>query len=103
MHYVFLVPVYDMHGHLIKPIQYRNQLEGAVIELHFKLRHWSIGGKDSEPNSDTYIADVTQIHVLVHPIVFRRCNPRVEFSHTVPMPPNTVPVPNPWLFFIKII
>ena len=56
-----------MHGHLIKLMQYRNQLEGAVVELHFELRHWSIGRKEGEPHSDTYIADVTQIRVLVPP------------------------------------
>jgi hypothetical protein len=48
-------------------MQYRNRLEGAVVELHFELRHWSIGRKEGEPNSDTYIADVTQIRVLVSP------------------------------------
>jgi hypothetical protein len=66
-HRVVPIPAYDMQGHLIAPIQYRSRLEGAVVELHFELSHWSIGGKETEPSSDTYVADVTQIRVLVPP------------------------------------
>jgi len=39
----------------------------VVVELHFKLSHWSIGRKETEPSSDTYAADVTQIWVLIPP------------------------------------
>ena len=54
-----------MQGHLIAPFQYCSHLEGAVVELHFELSHWSIGGKETEPSSDTYVADVTQIQILI--------------------------------------
>jgi hypothetical protein len=67
MHHVFPIPAYDLQGHLIPPIQYCNWLEGAVVELHFELNHWSIGGSDNDPNSDTYSADMMQIWVLVPP------------------------------------
>ena len=67
MHHVFPIPAYDLQGHLVPPIQYRNWLEGAVVELHFELNRWSIGGSDNGPNSDTYSADMMQIWVLVPP------------------------------------
>ena len=51
MHHVFPIPAYDLQGHLIPPIQYHNWLEGAVVELHFELNYWSIGGKGNDPNS----------------------------------------------------
>ena len=66
-HRVVPIPAYDMHGHLIAPHQYRLRLEGAVVEMHFELNHWSISGKDNEPNTDTYSADVSQIRVLIPP------------------------------------
>ena len=43
MHHVFLIPAYDFQSHLIPSIQYHNWFEGAMVELHFELNHWSIG------------------------------------------------------------
>ena len=56
-----------MHRNLITPLQYCSHLEGAVVEMDFELCHWSIGGKEGGPDSDTYTADVSQIWVLIPP------------------------------------
>ena len=61
MHHVFPIPAYDSQEHFIPHIQYRKWLEGTVVELHFELNHWSIGGRDNDPNPNTYSADMTQI------------------------------------------
>jgi hypothetical protein len=66
-HQINPIPAYDMHGHLIHPMFYRNRLLGAVVELHFELTHWSMKGKNDEPGCDTYTADVVAIRVLVPP------------------------------------
>ena len=67
MHHMVPIPAYDMQGHLIAFFQYCSCLAGAVVELHFELSHLSIGGKETEPSFDTYIADVAQIWVLIPP------------------------------------
>jgi hypothetical protein len=67
MHHVFPIPAYELQGHIIPHIQYCKWLEGAVVELHFELNHWSIGGSDNDPNSDTYSADMMPIWVLIPP------------------------------------
>jgi hypothetical protein len=66
-HSVNPVPAYNMHGHLIHPLSYRNRLAGAIVELHIELSHWSMKGRTGEPSCDTYAADIVAIHVLVPP------------------------------------
>ncbi|EMD38894.1 hypothetical protein CERSUDRAFT_92934 [Gelatoporia subvermispora B] len=73
-HTVIPIPVYDHCNRLVKPKQYRAVLQGATVEVHFTLRHWSIGytasrgGSDSGSGGlDVYSADVFAIHVIRPP------------------------------------
>ena len=64
-HSINPIPAYDMHGHLIHPLSYCNQLAGAIVEFHFELSHWSMKGQNGELSCDTYAADIVAIHILV--------------------------------------
>ena len=66
-HSVNPVPAYDMHGILIPPTLYRNRLSGATVELHFEVTHWAMKGRNGKASSDTYVADIVAIRVLVPP------------------------------------
>ena len=72
-HRVNYLEAYDMHGKLLWPSQYRKYLQGALVQIHFTLTHWSIGGKpakDGRPGrvaTDTYVADIFSMRVLVPP------------------------------------
>ncbi|KIO14778.1 hypothetical protein M404DRAFT_17638 [Pisolithus tinctorius Marx 270] len=65
-HQVIPIPAYDLEGKLIDPRFYRRYLEGAVVELHFNLSHWSIS-RQGIPGKDVYTADIVMMHVLVPP------------------------------------
>jgi hypothetical protein len=70
-HRVVPIPAYDMKGNLIDPRQYRRALEGATVELHFTLTHWSFPAKADQPASmgvDTYTGDIVMIRVISPPI-----------------------------------
>ncbi|KAI0054548.1 hypothetical protein BV25DRAFT_648934 [Artomyces pyxidatus] len=66
---VIPIPAYDMYGDLISPKLYRIRLEGALVEVHFNLTHWSIGGRrgSATPAADTYTADLVSMRVIVPP------------------------------------
>lgn len=61
------LPAYDMHGHLIEPNFYQRRLEGALVEVHFTLTHWSIGKKGTAGGTDIYTGDIEYIRVLAPP------------------------------------
>ncbi|KAG2095412.1 hypothetical protein BD769DRAFT_1678335 [Suillus cothurnatus] len=70
-HRVVPIPAYNMKGNLIDPRQYRRALEGATVELHFTLTHWSFPAKADQPASmgvDTYTGDIVMIRVISPPI-----------------------------------
>ncbi|KAF9241615.1 hypothetical protein BU15DRAFT_31872, partial [Melanogaster broomeanus] len=52
------LPAYDIHDQLIPPTSYRQQLQGALVEIHFDLSHSAFKGKD------TYTADIHSIRVI---------------------------------------
>ncbi|KAF9233413.1 hypothetical protein BU15DRAFT_80120 [Melanogaster broomeanus] len=52
---------YDVHDHLIPPTSYRQQLQGALVEVHFDLSHSAFKGKDR------YTADIHSICVITVP------------------------------------
>ncbi|KAF8061429.1 hypothetical protein FPV67DRAFT_1673075 [Lyophyllum atratum] len=62
-HCVNPLPAYDMNGRLLKPSAYRENLQGAVVICHLNLSHWFIKGD----LSDTYVANVVNLRVLVPP------------------------------------
>lgn len=66
-HRVLPIPAYNLHGDLILPSQYQTQLAGATVQIHFILRHWSIAAREGAPGSDTYVADVMSMRILVPP------------------------------------
>ncbi|KAG2132277.1 uncharacterized protein EDB93DRAFT_1255256 [Suillus bovinus] len=70
-HHVVPIPAYNMKGNLIDPHQYHHALEGATVELHFTLTHWSFSAKADQPVSmcvDTYTGDIVMICVISPPI-----------------------------------
>jgi len=66
-HRVLPLQAYSLHGDLIPPSQYQTQLKGATVQVHFILRHWSIAARYGAPGSDTYVADVISMRILVPP------------------------------------
>jgi len=65
-HRVIPIPAYDIEGNLIDLRFYRRHLEGAVVEAHFNLSHWSIS-RHGAPGKDVYTADIVMLRVLVPP------------------------------------
>ncbi|OCH93892.1 hypothetical protein OBBRIDRAFT_832212 [Obba rivulosa] len=68
-HSVIPIPIYGDDNKLVKPSQYRAVLEGATVEVHFSLRHWSIvkrksGNAEAPRGVDAFSADVYAIHVV---------------------------------------
>ncbi|EMD31578.1 hypothetical protein CERSUDRAFT_78031 [Gelatoporia subvermispora B] len=68
-HRVVPIPLYGLDNQLVKPCDYRRVLRGATVEVHFSLRHWSIGKRGKrdgeEPRGlDAFSADVFAIHVV---------------------------------------
>lgn len=63
------LPAYNVDGDLITPKDYDIALRGATVALSFTLTHYAIASResDSAPGSDTYVADVVKIRVLVPP------------------------------------
>ncbi|KAJ7839586.1 hypothetical protein B0H14DRAFT_2587922 [Mycena olivaceomarginata] len=64
-HRIIPLPVYDIHGNLIHPTQYRDTLKGAVVRVTVLLKHWNITMKDNVNRRDTYTADIKNLRVLV--------------------------------------
>ncbi|KAF9238408.1 hypothetical protein BU15DRAFT_75349 [Melanogaster broomeanus] len=52
---------YDMYDHLINVASYQQQLQGAMVEIHFYLFHYMFKG------TDTYTADIQSVHILKPP------------------------------------
>ncbi|KAG6370933.1 hypothetical protein JVT61DRAFT_10780 [Boletus reticuloceps] len=55
------IPAYDFQNNHIHPASYRNELRGALVEIHFTLSHFAF------KNKDTLIADIQTLHVLHTP------------------------------------
>jgi len=58
-------PAYDMHGDIIHPKMYRNRLQGALVEIHFNLKHWYIGKEGNAAN--VFAADIYIVRVISPP------------------------------------
>ncbi|KAJ3511696.1 hypothetical protein NLJ89_g3949 [Agrocybe chaxingu] len=68
-HRVNPIPAYDVHGTLLPPSTYRSALEGSVARIHFNLRHWAFPATSSSKASNTFVADITYMRVLIPPKV----------------------------------
>lgn len=63
------LPAYDVNGDLIMPKDYESALRGATVVLNFTLKHYGIAAREPATlSTDTYVADVFKIRVLVPPI-----------------------------------
>ena len=69
-HRVIPIPAYEVEGGLMYPQYYRRQLQGALVEIHFTLSHWSIAAKPDQrhENTDMYLVEVYSIRVLRPPL-----------------------------------
>jgi hypothetical protein len=69
-HHIIPIPAYEQEGMLMYPQHYRHQLQGAIVELHFMLMHWSIGAKPgkSQQRVDTYSAELFSMGVFKKPL-----------------------------------
>jgi hypothetical protein len=92
-HHVNYLEAYNMHGWLIEPRSYQKYLRGALVQIHFMLTHWSIGGKPPKPSCDTFAADIYSIRVLVPPVSYGQLvTPRKrKFLKTDPLTPDISP------------
>ncbi|KAM6490060.1 hypothetical protein JOM56_014472 [Amanita muscaria] len=66
-HRVNYLRAFDMHGNLIEPQDYRKHLQGALVQIHFTLTHWAIGGRSGDAPTDIYTADICNMRVLSPP------------------------------------
>src|SRR5436853_6017401 len=55
------LPAYNMQSNLVNPTQYRRTLKDAIVAIRFTLKHWAFN------SSDTNIADIVNMRVLVPP------------------------------------
>jgi hypothetical protein len=78
MHRVVPVPAYNLEGILIPLQSYCKRLQGAIVELHFTLTHWSIGGKPGQEKVDQFTADLYSMCMLLppNPPLFHLANAR---------------------------
>ena len=95
-HRVNYLEAYDMHGRLIEPSRYRSHLQGAIVQVHFTLTHWSIGerkrGEVLMPACDTFAADIYSMRVLIPPQNHGPVTPRKrKFYKSDPMTPDISP------------
>jgi hypothetical protein len=91
-HHVNYIEAYDMHGRLIHPNDYRKHLQGAVVQMHFTLTHWSIGAKSTGSACDTFVADIFSVRVLIPPQAYGPVTPRKRrFYKTDPITPDISP------------
>lgn len=58
------VPAYDLENNLLHPSTYQRCLQGAIVEIHFTLSHWSI----ATAKRDVYGGLIQLIRILV-PVV----------------------------------
>ncbi|KAF9237397.1 hypothetical protein BU15DRAFT_76109 [Melanogaster broomeanus] len=72
---------YDVHDHLIPPTSYRQQLQGALVEIHFDLSYSAFKGKD------TFTADIHSICVITVP-------PSTATAKKRPLPATFAPPTN---------
>ncbi|EMD37980.1 hypothetical protein CERSUDRAFT_72610 [Gelatoporia subvermispora B] len=68
-HRVVPIPIYDKEDMLVEPSRYRTVLQGAVVEVHFTIQHWSISkrGKSEGYAFDAFSADVVSIKIVKAP------------------------------------
>ena len=64
-HELIPVPAYDLQGNLIRPEDYKSVLPGSVVRVGFRLTHWHIKERRNDPASNTFIADIESLRVLV--------------------------------------
>ena len=94
-HCINYLEAYDMHR-LIEPSQYRRHLQGALVQIHFTLTHWSIGQKKRcevlVPACDTFAANIYSMRVLIPPQNHGPVTPRkCKFYKSNPMTPDISP------------
>ncbi|KIL55395.1 hypothetical protein M378DRAFT_17988 [Amanita muscaria Koide BX008] len=68
-HRVNYLEAFDMHGRLIAPREYRRHIKGALVQIHFTLRHWTVLGKDGRCY-DAFAADIFSLRVLEPPVSY---------------------------------
>lgn len=67
-HVFNILPAYDVDGDLIMPKDYESRLKGAVVVMSATLKHYDFTARASSPASNTFVADVVKIRVLVPPV-----------------------------------
>ena len=60
-HQALPVPAYNLENQLIHPANYRHELQGALVKIHFTLLHCSFKTKDA------FTADIHSVWVLRAP------------------------------------
>ncbi|KAI6025248.1 hypothetical protein PISMIDRAFT_11508 [Pisolithus microcarpus 441] len=64
-HHLRPVPAYDLNNDLLHPSTYRRCLQGAIVEVHFTMSHWSI----ASTKRDVYGGLIKLIRILVPAVV----------------------------------
>ncbi|KAJ7586501.1 hypothetical protein C8J56DRAFT_1051864 [Mycena floridula] len=61
-HRVHPLIVYDVDGTLIRPVHIRDSIEGRMVEVKYKLKHWYID--NSKTQKDSFSAEIVSIKIL---------------------------------------
>ena len=85
-----------MHRKLIEPSRYHQHFQGATVQIHFTLMHWSIATKKKNdlifPACNAFSADIYSMRVLSPPKKYGPVTPRKrKFVNTDPMTPDITP------------
>ncbi|SJL03183.1 uncharacterized protein ARMOST_06529 [Armillaria ostoyae] len=57
------LPVFDMNDNFIEPDRIKAPLKGALVKMHFSLKHWRIQ-RNNQPAQDTFSLIMKQICIL---------------------------------------
>ena len=85
-HEVNPLHAYNVEGNLMKPIHYARDLPGALVVVHFYLRHYLIK-KTGSPTQNVFVGELARIRVIAAP---------------VKIPKAVMPGPPPFVAFLDV-
>jgi hypothetical protein len=91
-HRVNYLDAFDVNSKRIHPLKYRQCLQGAVVQIHFRMTHWAFPAKKGLLACDTFVSDLVSMRVLVPPAVPKGpTTPKRKFTMTDPFTPDISP------------
>jgi hypothetical protein len=91
-HRVNYLEAFDASSNLIHPLKYRQNLQGALVQVHFRLTHWAFAERMGVAATDTFVSDIVSMQVLAPPSIPKPpSTPKRKFRKTDPLTPDITP------------